>query len=139
MALANLDVLITTGSVPYPLERRSSRRFALMLPVQLAVLGTSCQGVTVNISSGGLLVRCERAIVAGTRVLAVVELMECNDTRTRLVVRGVVIRCEPGLVAIRRTGYAFTRSGEPKKRRSRGRAKRRPKGLARSWNRCGPN
>lgn len=139
MALGNLDALITAASSSYPLERRSSRRFALALPVQLAVRGTPLQGVTVNISSGGLLVRCERPIVAGTRVMAAVELLQCRGTQTTLVIRGIVMRCEPGVVAIRRTGYVFTRSGEGNKAGGRGRAKRRPKTPTRSWNRCGHN
>ena len=137
MALADPDALIAPVSLLQHFEKRASRRFALVFPVELAALRTTFQGVTVNISSGGLLVRCEGHIPVGTRVIAKVDSLEHCGIQTQLLMRGVVVRCAPGLVAVRRATYAFTRSGEPKKARRRGRSNRRTNGHSRSWNRCG--
>lgn len=135
MALANPDALMAPVSLLQHFEKRSSRRFALVLPLELAALRTTFQGVSVNIGSGGLLARCEGHIAVGTRVIAKIDLLQSRGVQTTLLMRGVVVRCEPGLVAIRRATYAFTRSGEPKNRRSRGRSHR----PTRPWNRCGHN
>ena len=89
-------------------ERRFSERFPLELPAELHVDGLRLSGQTINISSGGLLVKCDGNFQPGTVVTVRLEWPIRQRTRpVTLIVCGEVVRREPGRIAIQRQQYDF--------------------------------
>lgn len=95
-------------------ERRSSARLAIEREAQFKVLtkkgvrdtGT---GMTVNISSSGILLRTENVLLPGKTVEVAVSWPEKlnGNCSLKLVTRGRVVRCGRGVAAIVIKGYEF--------------------------------
>lgn len=89
-------------------ERRASVRFPLKLTAQAYAGDVRFEGTTVNISSGGLLLTSDQEIPAGTSLTVRLNWPIARRTKSvALVVKGAVVRCEPGCVAIQREHYRF--------------------------------
>jgi hypothetical protein len=92
-------------------ERRKTERFPIELPAELCILDMRIPGTTVNISSGGLLVKCSQdSVKVGARVQVRVTNWP-NASRSNsvvvLVIEGAVVRDSPEYLAVRRIRYAF--------------------------------
>lgn len=92
-------------------DRRTSRRFPIVLPGEVSTRKTSMHGTTVNVSSGGLLIYCsEGTLKVGEHVK--VRLTSWpgarHDSNLALVVEGVIVRSWAGYLAVRKKRYEFT-------------------------------
>jgi hypothetical protein len=93
-------------------ERRSSARFPLELPAELCWDSIRLVGKTANISSGGLLMTCDRDVQLGALVSVRLgwPLLQ-SDRRVVLIVHGEIIRRERSCIAILQRRYEFEVSG----------------------------
>jgi hypothetical protein len=99
---------------PHKGDRRASERFPLERDVRFWILNEAGRqnggtGRTVNMSSGGVLFTASNPIPPGRNMeLSISWPAQLNaKCGLRLVARGVVVRCEPGLVAIRIRQHEF--------------------------------
>lgn len=98
-------------------ERRTKRRFPIELPAEICIRETRFRGTTVNISSGGLLIKCSYdKVKLGTRVK--VRLTNWPGSTGKksdvvLVIEGAVVRDSTGYLAVRRTRWEFTEDWRP--------------------------
>jgi len=89
-------------------ERRSTERFPLQLEGELTTAGLCLATKTVNVSSGGLLMNCDREIAIGTMVTVRLHWpVKQSGKPVTLVVHGEIVRQEPFRVAILRREYDF--------------------------------
>ena len=90
-------------------ERRKSIRFAISMDARLSCDdGLDAPGTTVNLSSGGALLKTEARVKRGTMVEAHLKWpagLEACDLK--LVLRGPVIWTKGTLIAIRRVKHQF--------------------------------
>jgi PilZ domain-containing protein len=92
-------------------ERRTTERFPIELPAELCIREIRIPGTTVNISSGGLLMKCSHdSVKIGKRVK--VRITNWPNSRGKnsdvaLIMEGAVVRDSTGYLAVRRTRYAF--------------------------------
>jgi hypothetical protein len=97
-------------------ERRAKRRFPIQLPAELCIREMRFRGTTVNISSGGLLIKCSHSsLKIGRRVT--VRITNWPNSKGKqsdvtLVIEGAVVRDSTGFIAIRRTRYEFIELSE---------------------------
>jgi hypothetical protein len=93
------------------LERRTKRRFPIELPAELFIREKRFLGKTVNISSGGLLLKCSHeSVKIGKRVRVRIKSWpnsDQKDSEVVLVIDGAVVRDSLGYVAVRRNRYEF--------------------------------
>jgi PilZ domain len=93
------------------LERRTTRRFAIELPAELCIRELCVRGTTVNISSGGLLMKCSHdSVEEGNRVKVRITNWpnsSGNNSAIALIMEGAVVRGSTGYLAVRRTRYEF--------------------------------
>lgn len=92
------------------LERRTTQRFPIRLPAELCILEMRIAGTTVNISSGGLLMKCSHgSFKIGRRVKVRVNWPKSSGKRseTVLVIEGSIVRDSTEHVAVRRIRYEF--------------------------------
>lgn len=95
-------------SDPFVAERRSTLRFPLQLEGELSTAGLQLVVKTVNVSSGGLLMHCDREIAIGTMVTVRLHWpVEQAGKPVTLVVHGEIVRREPFRIAILRREYDF--------------------------------
>jgi hypothetical protein len=94
-------------------ERRLRARYPVQLPARYRTLDQRVQlsgiGLTVNLSSGSLLVTCQHEIKPGFRMEVQVDwpsLLE-STIPLQLVIDGRVTRCEPSAFAIEFARYEF--------------------------------
>lgn len=92
-------------------ERRTTQRFPIELPADLCILEMRISGTTVNISSGGLLMKCSHgSFKMGRRVKVRITIWPNSGgkhSQVILVIHGAVVRGARGHVAIRRTRHEF--------------------------------
>jgi PilZ domain-containing protein len=92
-------------------ERRTTQRFPIQLPAELCIREMRFHGTTVNISSGGLLMKCSHDMLkVGKRVkVRITNWPSSNEKRSdvTLIVEGAVLRDSSGYLAVRRTRYEF--------------------------------
>ena len=92
-------------------ERRTKRRFPIELPAELCVRGMHFRGITVNISSGGLLMKCRHdSVKIGKHVKVRITNWPNSSGKNSevvLVIEGAVVRASVGYVAVRRTRHEF--------------------------------
>jgi hypothetical protein len=100
--------------MPYQTDRRSSQRFPIVREIRYQLLGKRARqatgrGETLNISSSGVLFTCESLIRTWQRVELCISWPARLDGKLELmlVVRGRVVRSEPGQVALRIEHYEF--------------------------------
>ena len=92
-------------------ERRTTKRFPLKLSAELCIREICIRGTTVNISSGGLLMKCSHdSVKIGWRVK--VRLTNWpnpsgKSSQVALIMDGAVVRDSPEYIAIRRIRYHF--------------------------------
>jgi PilZ domain len=92
-------------------ERRTTKRFPLKLPAELCIREMCIRGTTVNISSGGLLMKCSHdSLKIGWRVK--VRLTNWPNpsgkkSQVTLIMDGAVVRDSPEYIAVRRIRYEF--------------------------------
>jgi PilZ domain len=111
-------------------ERRRRTRFPIglvaryALPKRLEIEGT---GRTVNISSHGVLITSAHDLSPGTRIRVMVEWpISLSDTCPLVLhIRGIIVRSDLGLVAVRFSTYEFRTKQKPPDR-----VKRVPKSQA---------
>ena len=93
------------------LERRTRRRFPIELPAELCIRELRFRGTTVNISSGGLLMKCSHdSVKIGKRVNVRIKNWpdpSGKDSEVVLLIEGTVVRNSMGYVAVRRNRYEF--------------------------------
>ena len=93
------------------LERRTTQRFPIELPADLYILEVRIPGTTVNISSGGLLLKCSHGSVKlGRRVKVRITNWPNfggENPGVVLVIDGAVVRDSTEYVAVRRIRYEF--------------------------------
>ncbi len=93
------------------LERRKRRRFPIELPAELCIREMRFQGTTVNISSGGLLMKCSHdSVKLGKRVKVRITNWpnpSGKKSDVTLIMEGAVVRDSTGHLAVRRTKYEF--------------------------------
>lgn len=81
-------------------------RFPLRCPVEFRFSGprglTAARGVTINLSSGGILFESPAAVTPGHRIEAIVTLSAGpgHPPLCRLHVQGIAVRCDNGKVAV---------------------------------------
>ena len=86
--------------------QRRATRFPLRCPVEFRFSGprglTAARGVTVNLSSGGILFASPAAVTPGRRIEALVTLSTdpSHSPLSRLLVQGIAVRCDNGKVAV---------------------------------------
>lgn len=94
------------------LERRTKRRFPIELRAEICIRETRFRGTTVNISSGGLLIKCSYdKVKLGTRIKVRITNWPGSTGKKSdvvLVIEGAVVRDSTGYLAVRRTRYEFT-------------------------------
>jgi hypothetical protein len=92
-------------------ERRKTQRFPIELPAELCILEMRIPGTTINISSGGLLMRCSHdSVRVGRRVQVRVTNWpnaRRNNSVVVLVSEGAGVRDSPEYLAVRRIRYEF--------------------------------
>ena len=89
-------------------ERRKSIRFPLSLETQITGHDLHANGVTINVSSGGALLKTDADVPNGTVVevhLRWPATLEACDLK--LVLTGPVVRKDGQLIAIRRRDHQF--------------------------------
>jgi len=94
-------------------ERRRSRRFPIELAGEMCVRRLCVQGTTINLSSGGLLMRCAKG---APRIGARVTIRLTNwpgREDIALIIQGTVLRNSNGYVAVRRKRYRFAKACTP--------------------------
>jgi len=107
------DIQLTDG-MP---ERRSSIRFPIERAVQVRVLGDQnqevCTGRTINMSSSGILFTTDRQLEPGWPAEVAVSwpVSLDNQCALKLVVRGRIVRTEPGRAAVQFQQYEFRTMG----------------------------
>ena len=97
-------------------ERRRRIRFPLALVARYSVpTRLEIEGRTVNISSAGVLITSTHDLSAGTSISVKIEWpVSLGNTRPlALHIRGTVVRCDPGLVAVRFSKYEFRTKPKP--------------------------
>ena len=99
-------------------ERRRRTRFPIALVARYAVLGRleiEGTGRTVNISSHGVLITSAHDLSPGTRIRVMVEWpISLSDTCPLVLhIRGIVVRSDRGLVAVRFWTYEFHTKRKP--------------------------
>jgi hypothetical protein len=98
-------------------ERRSSDRFPIMRELRYKVVSKNNEhagaGVTVNISSGGVLFTTETPLIPGKRVEMAISWPAQLDHKTalKLIARGRVVRSESGCAAVQIDQYEFRTMG----------------------------
>ncbi|MBX5494722.1 MAG: PilZ domain-containing protein [Bryobacteraceae bacterium] len=99
-------------------ERRSSDRFPIQREIRYKILNKkngeeTGSGVTVNMSSGGVLFTTERLLLPGKRIeMAISWPAQLNNKcALKLVARGRVVRAEEGRAAIEIQQYEFKTQG----------------------------
>ncbi len=97
-----------------PSDRRTADRFPIEREVRFRVISKkagedSGTGMTVNISSSGVLFTTDKPLIPGRRLeLAINWPAQLNDKcALKLVARGRVVRFEPGKAAIEIQQYEF--------------------------------
>jgi hypothetical protein len=92
-------------------ERRTTQRFPIELPAELCILEMRIPGTTVNISSGGLLMKCSHdSVKVGRRVKVRITNWPNSSGKNSevvLVIDGAVVRDSTEYVAVRRSRYQF--------------------------------
>jgi PilZ domain-containing protein len=92
-------------------DRRATRRFPIELPAELCIRQMRFRGTTVNISSGGLLLKCSYdSVKMGKRVKVRITgwpNSNGNKSDVALIMEGAVVRGSRGYLAVRRTRYEF--------------------------------
>jgi len=92
-------------------ERRTTRRFPIKLPAELCIREMRIPGTTVNISSGGLLMKCSHgSFKIGKRVKVRITNWPNSSGKNSevvLVIEGAVVRDSTEHVAVRRIKYEF--------------------------------
>jgi len=89
-------------------ERRLTERFPLQLEGELSTADVRLMGETLNVSSGGLLMRCDGDVPVGTTVtVRLYWPVQQSGKPVVLVVHGEIVRREPFRVAILRHEYDF--------------------------------
>lgn len=92
-------------------DRRTTRRFPIELAAELCISETRFHGTTVNISSGGLLIKCSHdSIKVGERVRVRITNWpnsKGQNSDVALIMEGNVVRDSTGYLAIRRTRFEF--------------------------------
>ncbi|HUO29667.1 MAG TPA: PilZ domain-containing protein [Bryobacteraceae bacterium] len=85
----------------------------MRLPVRYTVGGVSGWGELVNISSGGALFTTERELPLGKPVELCVNwpVLLLEEVPLKLVIKGWIIRVEPGKAAVKIGRYEFRTSG----------------------------
>jgi hypothetical protein len=98
-------------------DRRSSDRFPIMRELRYKVVSKSSHmsgaGVTVNMSSGGVLFTTETPLIPGKRVEMAISWPAQLDQKTslKLIARGRVVRSENGCAAVQIDQYEFRTMG----------------------------
>ena len=90
-------------------ERRNRARYPVQLPARYQGQGIAGVGLTVNISSKGLLITCQHELQLGTRLEVRINwpsLLE-STVPLQLVASGRVIRCEGFSIALEFAQYQF--------------------------------
>lgn len=99
-------------------DRRSSDRFPIERDLRYRVLSkrsseSAGTGRTINMSSSGLLFTTDQLLLPGRRLEVSVSWPAQLDNRCalKLVARGRVVRCEPGMAALEIHQYEFRTAG----------------------------
>jgi len=92
-----------------PYERRQHQRFPITAQAQYILAGTRGQAVTIDISSGGVLLKPENPIPAGKQIQVLIDWPALLDQRCplRLVIVGRVLRSDVSGTAIGIVRYDF--------------------------------
>ena len=94
-------------------ERRSKVRYPVRLNLRYRTIdrgeGVTGVGLTVNMSSGGLLATCQHEIRVGSRIEVQIDWPSLLDSTVplRLIATGRAIRSEPSTFALEFTQYQF--------------------------------
>ncbi|HTT63259.1 MAG TPA: PilZ domain-containing protein [Bryobacteraceae bacterium] len=88
-------------------------RFPVKLPVRYKIGGECFWGELVNISSSGALFTTERPLPLGKRVELCINWPArlLDEVPLKLVVKGTIVRVEPGRAAVRMRKHEFRTSG----------------------------
>jgi len=88
--------------IPRTSDRRFHQRFPISARVEYVVAGVVGEGVTLNISSGGALVRIAQRLPIGKRIQLSVDWPVKLDNRIplRFVVKGTVLRSTAEFTAV---------------------------------------
>ena len=91
---------LKTGVVPY--DRRHHQRFPIRSAAQYIVSGVRGQAATVDMSSGGVLLKTEVILPVGKQIQLFIDWPALLDERCplRLIVFGKVLRSSPSGTAI---------------------------------------
>jgi hypothetical protein len=102
---------VSSGLLPRAVgsERRTTQRFPIQLTAELCVLEARIPGITVNISSGGLLLKCSHdSVKIGGRVkVRITNWPNSKEKKSVLMIDGAVVRYSTEYVAVRRIRYEF--------------------------------
>ena len=103
---------------PVSVERRVRARFPVELPVRYRTVGRNPYaglGLVVNMSSGGLLVAHQHEIGAGAAIELKIDWPSLLDGRVplKLVIQGVVARCDTDSFAVVLSRYQFRTTRKP--------------------------
>ena len=103
---------------PFPVERRVRARFPVELPVRYRTVTRNPYaglGLVLNMSSGGVLVAHQHRIGAGVTVELNIDWPSLLDGRVplRLVIQGIVARCDTSSFAVVMSRYHFRTAKRP--------------------------
>lgn len=94
-------------------ERRAKSRYPIELNVRYQTMGAAGPvagvGQTVNMSSGGMLISCNKSIPEGTRLKLFIEWPSLlnGTTPLQLITVGTVVRCTKIGLSLTFEGYQF--------------------------------
>jgi|SRR5438309_1962652 len=95
-------------------DRRASERFPMEREVRFCILNEGSKeaagaGRTINMSSGGVLLTAGNGVAPGRSIeLSISWPAQLNaKCGLRLIARGVVVRCEGGMIAVRIRQHEF--------------------------------
>ncbi|MGJ5816973.1 PilZ domain-containing protein [Paludibaculum fermentans] len=99
-------------------DRRASDRFPIERELRFKLISKRLgdeagAGVTVNLSSGGVLFQTEKPLIPGKRLEMAISWPAQLDNKCalKLVARGRIVRCEKGMAAVEIQQYEFRTVG----------------------------
>ena len=94
---------------PAPSERRQHHRYPINAPTEYILAGNRAQATTLNMSSGGVLLKTDERLPLGSPIRVLIDWPVLLDERCplRLVIAGKILRSDARVTAVGIIRYDF--------------------------------